>query len=171
MTGPSSPTDPRFLPLDFSGIRFKARRSTTRLVIHSLDTDPDWTFDIREIDRWHREERGWAAIGYHYVIARDGTVVQGRPLDVIGAHTVGWNETSVAIALAGGKGSKPDDPFDLNYTDQQFSMLYQMIEALKRLWPAIGVVGHHDHPKVTKACPGFRVARLVSLMENTHGER
>ena len=148
----------RYAPLTFPKGIFKARSKTNLIVIHSLDTPPDWKEDIRQIDRWHREERGWAAIGYHYVIFRDGTVVTGRPLDVIGAHQPGWNSRSVAIALAGGKGAKrEDEDFFEHYTLDQETSLDRMLNALRRLWPAVQVVGHRDHPKCEKACPGFDV--------------
>lgn len=149
--------DLRYFPLDLSAVKLTARRKTERLVIHALDTPKSWPFDIREIDRWHRKERGWACIGYHYIIDRAGLVVPGRPLDVIGAHTVGWNSTSVAIALAGGKGAKKDDLFSDHYTVAQGAMLWAMVYSFNRLWRNIAVVGHNDHPKVTKACPGFNV--------------
>ncbi|UOF81170.1 endodeoxyribonuclease I [Caudoviricetes sp.] len=157
MMAPSSPTDPRYLPLKFPKVAFIPRLKTERLVIHALDTAPGWEFDIREVDRWHREERKWRAIGYHYVISRDGIIVPGRPMDVIGSHTLGWNAVSIAIALAGGKGAAKNDPFLKHYTPEQDTMLRLMVQAVQRLWPDITVCGHHDHPDVTKTCPGFNV--------------
>jgi hypothetical protein len=161
------PLDKRFLPLTFPKGIFKARRTTTRIVIHALDTLPSWRFDIREIDRWHREERGWKAIGYHFVTSREGVVVPGRPADVIGSHCVGWNSSSISIALAGGKLDKlilTNDPRGLYkmrdlYTEAQESVLFSLVNAMLRLWPAAQVVGHTDHPDTPKLCPGFDVAK------------
>ncbi|MBP9550733.1 MAG: hypothetical protein KBE34_02250, partial [Veillonella sp.] len=34
-------------------------------------------------------KNGWAGIGYHFVIRKDGTIERGRPLSVVGAHDKG----------------------------------------------------------------------------------
>jgi len=150
----------RFAPLKFEGVKFKTRSDTTRIVIHTLDTKRNWKEDIREIDRWHREERKWIAIGYHYVILRDDTVLAGRPMDAVGAHTEGWNSTSVSIALSGGKGGKRGDLFETNYTPEQRRVLILLVQGLRRIYGRIPILGHHDHPKVTKNCPCFAVEEL-----------
>lgn len=142
-------------PLKLDPGLFKARKRTSRIVLHALDTPNDWPEDMREIDRWHREENGWKAIGYHYVIFRDGTITPGRPLDVIGAHCVGWNADSVGIALSGGKDSTMDTKFEDLYTEKQAASLSSLCYAITRLWPGIPVKGHRDHPKAHRTCPGF----------------
>lgn len=63
--------------------------------------------DAERIATWH-EQRGFAAeyrgrvytIGYHYVILPDGTVEQGRPEWMTGAHTYGYNDY-LGICLVG----------------------------------------------------------------------
>lgn len=40
-------------------------------------------------------------VGYHFFIERDGTVIQARKEDEIGAHTLGQNYTSLGIGMAG----------------------------------------------------------------------
>ena len=150
--------DPRTLPITFPTGTLKARRATTRGVVHTLDTDPsEWREDIRDVDAWHKA-RGWQGIGYHAVIWRDGSITQGRPADVIGAHTEGWNATSLAVALSGGKGAKRGDDFAAHYTPEQGKALSDYIRSALLIWPGMTWCGHHDHPDVTKACPGFRVA-------------
>lgn len=155
----ASQTNPRFHVLNLPSKWFSARKATTRLVIHSLDTPPDWREDIREIDRWHREERGWKCIGYHYVIWRNGAITMGRPLWAIGAHVQGWNSTSVAIALSGGKGSRRTDYFLDNYTEDQDDGLTLLVNALQLRYadPPLELCGHHEHPTAGKECPGFNV--------------
>jgi hypothetical protein len=58
---------------------------------------------VEDIDRWHREERGWPMIGYHYVVYNDanGSVHAGRPVDKVGAHVAGINSKSVGICFSG----------------------------------------------------------------------
>ncbi len=153
----TQPADPRKLPLVFAKGVLRARRTTTRGVVHTLDTGPNWVEDIRDVDAWHKA-RGWLAFGYHYVIWRDGSITQGRPADTIGAHTEGWNATSLAVALSGGKGAKRTDTFEQHYTPEQGNALDGVIRSSLTIWPGIEWCGHHDHPSVTKACPGFNVA-------------
>jgi len=38
------------------------------------------------IQRYHMEAEGWADIGYHFVITPDGSIFEGRPVAVMGAH-------------------------------------------------------------------------------------
>lgn len=56
------------------------------------------TFKV--IDDYHRS-LGWGKIGYHYFIEKDGKVTQGRQDTEVGAHTIGQNDTSLGICLAG----------------------------------------------------------------------
>ncbi|MBI3893610.1 MAG: N-acetylmuramoyl-L-alanine amidase [Candidatus Wallbacteria bacterium] len=42
---------------------------------------------IRGIQAYHMHERGWNDIAYHYLIAPDGTVYQGRPEGANGSHS------------------------------------------------------------------------------------
>ncbi len=41
---------------------------------------------IRGIQRYHMDIRGWNDIGYHYLIGPDGSIHQGRPEGIRGAH-------------------------------------------------------------------------------------
>ncbi len=43
--------------------------------------------------------RGWSAIGYHFVILQDGTIINTRPITIRGDHTYGFND-SIGIAFA-----------------------------------------------------------------------
>lgn len=83
--------------LQFSGL--SNRLKTNLIVIHHVGgTDTD--VSAEEIHKWHLAN-GWAGIGYHYVIRKDGTIERGRPRNTIGAHTYGYNKTSIGINLVG----------------------------------------------------------------------
>jgi N-acetylmuramoyl-L-alanine amidase len=97
----------------------------TRIINHWSASSPFTT--VAEIDRWHKE-RGYKRIGYHRVILHPKSlsvlnpeglglqwnqlVKQGRDLDLdvwlepneVGAHTLGFNNASVAICVVGGPG-------------------------------------------------------------------
>ncbi|HET6441913.1 MAG TPA: N-acetylmuramoyl-L-alanine amidase [Phycisphaerae bacterium] len=72
-----------------------------RATIHHTATPSDRPAErVRAIDADHRS-RGWDGIGYHFLVAEDGTVFTGRPLDRQGAHVKGENEGNLGIAFIG----------------------------------------------------------------------
>lgn len=116
---------------------------------------------VAEVRRWHVEENGWRDIGYHFVIDRDGKVYKGRNVDQSGAFEPKVNGRAIGVCLLGGHGSTPNDAFAQHYTPEQDEALRQLIDKLKRLYPAIDkVTGHNDYGP--KACPGFRVDRWLA---------
>ena len=57
---------------------------------------------ISKIAYVHRDINGWADIGYHYLIGKDGTVYQGRSLTAQGAHAGGDNNKhNLGITMIG----------------------------------------------------------------------
>jgi N-acetyl-anhydromuramyl-L-alanine amidase AmpD len=107
----------------------------------------------REITEWHLA-RGWATIGYHYVIRRDGEIEQGRPESVAGAHVAGHNYDSIGICLVGGVDDS-NQP-EANYTDDQWKALEHLVRQLLVRYPGSSVTGHNDWT-TGKACPCFSV--------------
>ena len=78
------------------------RESYQTLVIHhSAFYKADGLATLSEIQRLHREDRGWADVGYHFLVDKDGTIYEGRALTVRGAHTAGFNTGSAGICLLG----------------------------------------------------------------------
>lgn len=58
------------------------RSKTTGIVLHHAEANNCTVYDI---NRWHKNN-GWAGIGYHYYVRKDGTIWTGRKIDQIGAH-------------------------------------------------------------------------------------
>lgn len=57
---------------------------------------------VKSIFNFHRHNKGWADIGYHYLIGSDGTVYQGRQEKFQGAHAgSNNNKYNLGIALIG----------------------------------------------------------------------
>ncbi len=72
------------------------------LVVHCSDTPDEMDIGRVWIDREHRAPpRNWQAIGYHYVVRRNGVIEVGRGEHEVGAHALGYNEHSIGICWVG----------------------------------------------------------------------
>lgn len=75
------------------------RPSTDMIVIHHTG-ERDIDASAEQIHEWHRNQ-GWAGIGYHYVIRKNGDVEIGRPEWAIGSHAYGENYHTIGIHVSG----------------------------------------------------------------------
>jgi N-acetylmuramoyl-L-alanine amidase len=135
------------------------------IVIHCAATTADMDVDIADIDRWHRM-RGFAKVGYHYFIKRNGLVQHGRSVEEHGmhlleasfeqgAHVADYNSCSIGVCMAGGLNAK--GKAENNFTAYQFEALLTLVKMLKEWFPNAVVQGHRDFPGVAKDCPSFDV--------------
>lgn len=160
--------------LDFTGLRFKQRASTTGATIHCSASKPSQRWTALDVDRMHRR-RGWLCIGYHFVIARDGIIDAGRPMSARGAHCGDGrrNDTNISVCLIGGISQRPQkhvpgNPWngsdaECNFTPEQATSLKNLLGFLKATY-GFGdnaIEGHRDVPGVRKACPSFNVKAFL----------
>lgn len=126
-------------------------RKITEIIIHCSATPEGKDYTVADIDSWHRA-RGFNGIGYHYVIYRDGSVHQGRPLDKIGAHCRGHNNNSIGVCYIGGVAEDKVTPKDTRTKPQREALLF-LLRSLKSEYPDAKIYGHRDFSN--KACPSF----------------
>ena len=126
-------------------------RSINTIIVHCSATPEAKSFTVADIDRWLRQ-RGFAQIGYHYVIYLDGSVHKGRPVELVGAHCQGHNAHSIGICYIGGLAKDGKTPKDTR-TPEQKSALENLLKELKAQYPAAKIHGHRDF--AAKACPSF----------------
>lgn len=141
-------------------VQFKPRSSTEAIFVHCSATKPTMDVGVREISQWHKEQ-GWLAIGYHFVIRRDGTVEEGRPVNVVGSHVKDWNSRSVGVCLVGGINAKGQ--FEANFTPAQMDSLRNKLADLKSMYPQAEIKAHHD--VAPKACPSFNLSLWLKTGE------
>ena len=130
-------------------------RKIYEIIVHCAATREGRDFTVEDITRWHKA-RGFATIGYHYVIYRDGSIHEGRPLEQIGAHCVGHNKHSIGICYIGGCASDGKTPKDTR-TPEQKEALFALLRHLKARFPNATIHGHRDF--AAKACPSFDAFR------------
>lgn len=139
-------------------------RSIHTAVVHCTATPEGRDYSVQTIRGWHKQ-RGWADIGYHFIVHLDGRVSLGRPITKIGAHVQGHNTGSVGIVYVGGVDAtgKPKD----TRTPAQKAALRRLLKDLVAECDITRICGHRDlSPDMngdgkispnewTKACPCF----------------
>jgi len=119
------------------------RTQTKQIVLHHTASN---NTTVQQIHRWHLD-KGWAGIGYHFYVRKDGTVWRGRPSDTIGAHALEHNSNTVGIVAEGNY-----ETADRAMPDVQFNALVWSIRHVRGLYGNLPLVGHCD--LMATACPG-----------------
>lgn len=141
----------------------RARNIPTQFIIHhtgGTDDNPladtsNHTFEM--VDAYHKEKWGGLTkssignyIGYHLFIEKNGKVTLGRAITDIGAHTVGQNDRSIAICLAGN--------FDATMpTEAQIRSLRLELAFNSNMYRVPRVAHPHRHYAV-KSCYGKKLS-------------
>ena len=125
-------------------------RAINKIIVHCSATKEGNNVTASTIDQWHKD-RGWRCIGYHYVVALDGTIEYGRSIYETGAHVKNQNEGSIGVCYIGGLGSSMEAK-DTRTPEQKESLLL-LLKTLKKMHPEATVHGHNEFS--AKACPCF----------------
>ncbi len=113
---------------------------------------------LRRLQAYFQDVKRWADLPYHYLIAKNGQVYEGRPLAYQGAHAGGSaNRENIGIALIG--------DFDrVNPSREQLNSLKSLVRQLQsrhkistaRIYP-------HCDLRAT-SCPGARLKQTVRTL-------
>lgn len=153
-------------------------RPINLIVIHCTASRNGQPKSMESIRQEHRA-RGFSDVGYHYVIQTNGSVMVGRPEEVIGAHAAvkghAYNKTSIGVCMVGGL--LPDGTAKADsgqFSQAQWDNLRIAVQDLMDRYPGSRVVGHRDlspdldgdgqvepHEWI-KLCPTFDVSRWLA---------
>lgn len=147
----------------------KSKRTITKILVHCSATPEGEDRTVEQIREDHKAQ-GWSDIGYHYVVYRDGSVHEGRDVNVQGAHCAdnGGNIGSIGICYIGGvEKRKPGVPYSKlqpkdTRTDAQKVALLNLLLELCKLYPNATIYGHRDFDTHGKTCPSFDAKREYS---------
>lgn len=125
----------------------KSKRTITDIVVHCTASKENVHLTVEQIRTMHtapksKGGRGWSDIGYHYVVYLDGTVHEGRDVNISGAHVSGHNAHSIGIVYVGGldsKGKAKD-----TRTEKQKTALFALLVDLRKIYPEAKIRGHRD---------------------------
>ena len=147
----------------------KSKRSITEIIVHCTATQEGLDYTVDDIRRWHRG-RGFTDVGYHYIVYRSGSVVNGRDVDTTGAHCTGHNTHSIGVCYVGGLDRDGKTAKDTRTLAQKAALL-SLLTDLRRLYPSSRIIGHRDTSpdkngngtvepfEWIKACPCFDVKK------------
>lgn len=112
--------------------------------------------DIESIHAQHLKN-GWAGIGYHFYIRKDGTVYEGRPILYVGSHCKGNNSCSIGVCLEGD--FRKESP-----TLEQLKAVKVVYEMVRKVYENIyKMVNHRDLFKTS--CPCVDLVKLVNEVQ------
>lgn len=129
-----------------------SRRTINRIIVHCTATPEGRVETVESIRRMHKA-KGWADIGYHYLIGLNGERWNGRNVNLVGAHCEGYNANSIGVCYVGGcdKNMKAKD----TRTDKQKAALIALLKDLRKNYPKAKIVSHRDLDRKGKECPSF----------------
>lgn len=135
------------MPILQSNLKFtetlKKRTETNYIIIHH--TEVRGRHDVNEVHQWHLN-KGWAGIGYHYYIDKDGQIFEGRPRDTWGAHVKSHNGDSIGVCFEG--------HFDKEkMNEKQLEAAVLLISVLSLAYGNAAIRGHRNF-NPAKSCPG-----------------
>ncbi len=119
---------------------------------------PTWT--VNDVEVYHVMKNGWLAIGYNYWIGFNGTVYEGRGLN-IAAGIAGHNSHVISVGLQG-------DFSVQTPTDAQYKSCAELYKYLKAKIPSIQKYARHCDYNAT-ACPGknFDINKVAEFLNNS----
>jgi N-acetylmuramoyl-L-alanine amidase len=127
-------------------------RKVNWIIIHQSASNNPSHDDISVIREWHKNERNFSDVGYHFFIRKNGEVQKGRDEDKVGAHCKGHNSGSIGICLSG-EGEKT--PEQLQALEILLIDICSRHELEKK-----DILGHFD--LAATSCPGFDLHAWLS---------
>ena len=113
-----------------------------KIIIHHTASNQS---DLSVYEKHHVEVNKWPAIGYHFVINRNGDISYYNNIDLATYHCKGHNNKSVGIALVGNFTVGRPDP-------KQIDSLNDLIAFFALYFHEVTIHGHNEFRNTL--CPG-----------------
>lgn len=112
-----------------------------------------------EIIHNYHKNKGWAGIGYHFYVRKDGSIYRGRPENMAGAHCPGVNSISLGICAEG-------DFEQEIMNDVQKNAIVELIKNIKSRYNIQWIKGHREI--LSTDCPGanYPLQEIIDLANN-----
>jgi hypothetical protein len=131
------------------------------VVIHHTAIALDTNETMRSIQDLHMDTNGWADIGYHYAIDKDGVIYEGRNIGVRGASVAGHNTGVIGVVVMGN--FEFDQPLMA-----QLTALQTLVNWLTTTYSLTHLAGHGEfNPE--SVCPGKNLALYLDMLARGAG--
>ncbi|XP_055950793.1 peptidoglycan recognition protein-like [Argiope bruennichi] len=139
------------------------------IIIHTCfgacDNTPYCKRNVRTIQDYHMDDKGWWDIAYNFLIGGDGRVYVGVGFHNVGEHTINYNDISIGVAFLGN--------FDnMMPTVQMLNVTKGLINCgIKKgyLTPSVEIHGHKDATCTNS--PGKNLYAKIKQWDNFIGGR
>ncbi|CAM5122401.1 peptidoglycan recognition protein 1-like [Natator depressus] len=111
---------------------------------------------VKGIQNYHMDKRGWDNIGYNFLIGEDGRVYEGRGWSTRGAHAKNWNQKSLGFSFLGNFSRRVPSAAALNAARR----LIQCAVSRGFLSRSYTLKGHRNVNPTS--CPGDSLYRVIS---------
>lgn len=139
----------------------------TLVLHHSViytNNDEQTLLDVQTL----HHNRGWADVGYHFLVGQNGTIYEGRDWSVRGTHVGGFNTGSIGVCLLGNFQENAPTPAQITNTRELIIYLAAVLQLTH-------IAGHRNFNDGTQ-CPGNNVvtymddfAQAANLSVGTEG--
>lgn len=175
-------------------LTYRLRAETTAVVLHDSHTPPSQS-DVQHFLAVGGRDRGLLDIGYHFLILRDGRLIECRPAAVQGTHMRSKrNRDTIGVCLVGGRTEDPEPycvhghdrcyegaadacPYcesrrvpENNFTPAQWDTFRNLWWALQRQFGRLAVMGHSEidqrHPG---SCPPVDMVSVRTWLTSPKG--
>lgn len=137
------------------------------IYIHHTVTNPCSSFSecisrMKQIQNYHMDNRGYADVGYSFLVGEDGKIYAGRGWGRVGAHTEGYNSRGFGISFIGNFMTLAPNTLALNAA----KALIQCGINNGKISTSYDLYGHRDL-KAT-ACPGDKLYDIIKSWPQYH---
>lgn len=118
--------------------------------------------EMQFIQDYHQNAKNWNDIGYHFLIDPQGTIFEGRPISVVGAHVLNRNTGNVGISIMGNYHPPAKDVFTAR-TQDSFVSVGRYVRNAYAVTPA-NFFAHRDIG--ASDCPGDNLYAKKNLLRD-----
>lgn len=114
---------------------------------------------MNRIQEYHIKGRLWDDIGYHFGIGINGTILEGRNIQLQGVHCPSMNYKSIGIVIHG----------NYNYRTLDFNQIESIIELLVWLCTIFDISPNNIfmHKEINSTqCPGKNISKKMNYLKN-----
>ncbi|KAE8619550.1 hypothetical protein XENTR_v10009842 [Xenopus tropicalis] len=117
--------------------------------------------NMRSMQRFHQQDRGWDDIGYSFVVGSNGYLYEGRGWNRAGAHTRGYNSVGYGVSFIGDYTSIVPKDSILALVKDRF---LRCAVRLGYITPNYIIQGHRQ--VVSTSCPGDALYKEIQSWDH-----